>query len=188
MLNLRWSDIGEDSVRVEARRASRHRVSDDLDVQVFEWSPKTARSARTVPAPPETLTALLRLRLLSRGSPYVFLDCPRLKVLEKRFGEGPIPSSGQYLQGTRRFGAIQKKAAHGSAWPVGCLHDLRKSFGTRVAASGLPIKELSAHMGHSNIQITSEYYVGIEDSAGDRGGHHGPGGSGRRVRNLVCGP
>ena len=53
-------------------------------------------------------------------------------------------------------------------WRRGCFHDLRKTFATRAAASGVPMHELQAHLGHGSITTTTEYYTEVEKSAADR--------------------
>ena len=53
-------------------------------------------------------------------------------------------------------------------WRRGCFHDLRKTFATRAAASGVPMHELQAHLGHGSITTTAEYYTNVEKSAADR--------------------
>lgn len=41
------------------------------------------------------------------------------------------------------------------------FHSFRRTFGTKLAASGVPIQTLCALMGHSDISVTARYYVGI---------------------------
>ena len=65
----------------------------------------------------------------------------------------------------KRFGDIQKAIGFASR---GCFHDLRKTFATRAAGSGVPMHELKAHLGHSSITTTAEYYTAIEEQAADR--------------------
>ena len=72
---------------------------------------------------------------------------------------------------TRQFDVIQDaaKAKLGvDNWSHGCFHDLRKTFATRAAANGVPMHELQAHLGHSSITTTAEYYNDVEKSAADR--------------------
>jgi len=38
-------------------------------------------------------------------------------------------------------------------------HDLRRTYGTRCAERGVPMKKLQAWMGHSDISITARFYV-----------------------------
>lgn len=43
------------------------------------------------------------------------------------------------------------------------LYSFRHTFATKMARAGMPPKTLQYILGHSNINITLEYYVGIED-------------------------
>ena len=70
----------------------------------------------------------------------------------------------------RGFDVIQEAAKRKTEtdWPHGCFHDLRKTFATRAASSGVPMHELQRHLGHSSITTTAEYYTEVEASAADR--------------------
>jgi integrase len=46
----------------------------------------------------------------------------------------------------------------------GKLHDLRHSFGTFGIASGVPIRDIQAWMGHSDIQSTMIYAHHVLDA------------------------
>ncbi|MCP3905171.1 MAG: site-specific integrase [Planctomycetes bacterium] len=181
LLHLRWSDVDLDTstVRVQARRAGTHVEGDDA-APVLAWEPKTAKSTRTVPMAPEAVAALLRLQVQSDGSPYLFLSRQRLRTLVLRFGDAAITSSRLVTDTNKKFDKIQDAAAtelrkqaekaeqDPPAWCRGCFHDLRKSFGTRAAAAGVPMVELQAHMGHSTIVTTATYYTDVIESAADR--------------------
>lgn len=43
--------------------------------------------------------------------------------------------------------------------PPFTLHDLRRTFGTRCAESGMPLSHLQKIMGHSSPAVTSNYYI-----------------------------
>lgn len=173
LLHLRWADIDLDvgTVRVEEHHAGRYAVS-GRDVPILAWQPKTKRSSRTVPIPPATVDLLHRLRMTSGGSPYLFVDIDRLAVIDARAKVGTLrPNFDLVNNFTRQFDEIQvaaKRQLTAANWPHGCFHDLRKTFATRAAGSGVPMHELQAHLGHSSITTTAEYYTAIEDSAADR--------------------
>lgn len=44
------------------------------------------------------------------------------------------------------------------------FHDLRRTFGTRLAKSGLPIHEISRLLDHTNLEITFRYFGLTDDS------------------------
>ena len=43
-------------------------------------------------------------------------------------------------------------------------HTFRHTFGTKLAAAGVPIQTVSKLMGHSDISVTAQYYINIADS------------------------
>ncbi|MCZ6852101.1 MAG: site-specific integrase [Planctomycetota bacterium] len=104
------------------------------------------------------------------ASPYIFLGVKRLLAIDAKLKTGNLRRDDGGHFG-RDFNAIQDaaQAKLGVAnWPHGCFHDLRKTFATRAAANGVPMHELQAHLGHSSITTTAEYYTEVEASAADR--------------------
>jgi integrase len=177
--HLRWQDFDADSgtVRVEEHHAGRHVTPQGQDVPILPWVPKTKRSTRTVPIPPATVALLLRLRMQSDGSPYLFVSNKRLTAIDAKAKAGKLHPRYELLNNfNRQFDAIQDDArakieadtGQPYDWSHGCFHDLRKSFATRAAAAGVRLHELQAHLGHSSITVTAEYYTGVEDTAADR--------------------
>ncbi len=173
LLHLRWSDFDTRAgmVRVEEHHKGRY-VAAGHDVPILAWQPKTKRSTRTVAIPPSTVAALLRLKMQADGSPYIFLSVKRLLAIDAKARVGKLHPCYELVNNfARQFDAIQKaaQAKLGVAnWSHGCFHDLRKTFATRCAANGVPMHELQAHLGHSSITTTAEYYTEVERSAVDR--------------------
>ena len=92
--------------------------------------------------------------MVSDGSPYCFLSVGRLKTLERLYGTNLL-RSGQIIK-VLAFAPIQEAAAaelKDENWKIGCLHDLRKSFATLAAASGVPMRELQAHLGQTLVSV-----------------------------------
>ncbi len=163
LLHLRWADLDE---RAGTVRVERHHEAEG----VLPWEPKTPKSTRTVPIPPATVAALLRLQVRS-DSGYLFVSAKRLQVIEAKAKAGTLRPNFDLINNfTRHFDAIQRAAAAalGADWPHGCFHDLRKTFATRAAANGVPMHELQAHLGHSSITTTAEHYTEVEATAADR--------------------
>ncbi len=167
LLHLRWVDFdsGAGTVRVEEHQRARCGASGH-EVPILPWQPKTKRSTRTVPIPQHTAALLLRLKVQSNGSPYLFISSDRLAAIgAKAEADCLRPGFDLVNNFNRQFNGIQRAAV---AAPIGCFHDLRKTFATRAASSGVPMLELQAHLGHSSIETTADYYTAIEDSAADR--------------------
>lgn len=64
----------------------------------------------------------------------------------------PIERSSRTLQ--RRFKKYSKKAGLN---PEYVFHSLRHGFGTRLLEAGVPINQVQALLGHSNVSTTSNY-------------------------------
>ena len=47
------------------------------------------------------------------------------------------------------------------------IHDFRRTFASRAAEAGMPIKRLAAILGHSSVSVTEKYYAHLneQDSA-----------------------
>ena len=43
------------------------------------------------------------------------------------------------------------------------MHDLRRTFATRCAEAGMPIKRLAAILGHSSVAVTEKHYAHVQD-------------------------
>lgn len=43
------------------------------------------------------------------------------------------------------------------------VHDFRRTFATRAAEAGMPIKRLSKILGHSSVAVTERYYAHIDE-------------------------
>lgn len=42
------------------------------------------------------------------------------------------------------------------------VHDMRRTFASRAAEAGMPIKRLAAILGHSSVSVTEKYYAHID--------------------------
>ncbi|MCH8823321.1 MAG: site-specific integrase [Planctomycetes bacterium] len=172
LLHLRWVDFDSvGSVRVEEHRKGRY-TTDEHDLPILAWKPKTKKSTRTVAIPAETVLMLMRMQKLGDGSPYIFISIKRLLAIDAKAKAGKLRANFDIINNfTREFNDIQdaaKKKLEIKNWPHGCWHDLRKTFATICATNGVPMHELQAALGHSSITTTAEYYTEVEKSAADR--------------------
>ena len=167
LLHLRWSDIDFEkaSLSVTPRRGGSF-LSGGAEYPIFAWALKTKSSQRTVPLPEAALAALGKQVEVSDGSAYVFLSLRRLNQIRRRVrSDGSLPVKFDLVPVMRKhFREIQQRAA---LRPLGCLHDLRKSYGTRLA-SAIPMHVLQEYMGHKDIGTTSRYYLKTTDSDAEK--------------------
>ena len=134
LLALRWRDVDWLAGRLRVRRNF---------VRGEFGSPKSRRSARSVPLA-DCVTA--ELDGLHRGSHYRGDD-------DLVFGH---PHLGRPLDRSKLLKRF-KKAAERAGLRDMRFHDLRHTFGTRVAAAGVPMRTLQEWMGHRDFKTTLIY-------------------------------
>lgn len=134
LLALRWKDLDW--------AARRTRVRESL-VRGELTTPKSRRSSRSVPLPTRVAEELAEhLERSSFRSPDDLVFChPRL---------------GKPLERSRLFRRF-KEAAVAAGHPRLRFHDLRHTFGTRMAAAGIPMRTLQEWMGHRDFRTTLIY-------------------------------
>lgn len=127
-----------------------------VDPHPVEEATKSRTSRRTIPLTETARAALADARALNErnrlaagdgwhGDPYLFL---------RETGRAFDPSNVY-----RSLGLYLRKAGCEKA----SIHDLRKTFGTRVARGGAPPHVLQRLMGHASITTTMRFYVGAYD-------------------------
>jgi integrase len=135
LLALRWRDVGWPTGRIRVRQSY---------VRGEYGTPKSKRSIRSVPMADEVGGELERLFQSSR-----FQDDGDLV-----FG---YPETGEPLIGptvTRRYRQALKAAKLDERHR---FHDLRHTFGTLMAATGVPLRTLQEWMGHKDLSTTQIY-------------------------------
>lgn len=135
LVALRWRDVDWTAQRV--------RVRQNFARGEF-GTPKSRRSTRSVPLADEVAGELDRLFKASRWQ-----------------GEGDLvfahPVTGEVqpkANVTRRFRAALKAAGLDTSH---VFHDLRHTFGTRMAAAGVPMRTIQEWMGHRDLATTQIY-------------------------------
>jgi integrase len=134
LIALRWQDIAWEDRRV---RVVRNHVLGQLD------TPKSRRSARSVPLSSNLATELRGWQRATRWN-----DPDALVFAE--------PASGDVL----RRGALMRRyrrALKAAKIDQHRFHDLRHTFGTAMAAAGVPMRTLQEWMGHRDIATTQRY-------------------------------
>jgi integrase len=135
LLALRWRDVDWPAARIRVRQNY---------VRGEFGTPKSKRSTRSVPMADEVGGELERLFKRSRHQ-----------------GDGDLvfahPASGEPLPKanvTRRFRKALKAAGLDDSHR---FHDLRHTFGTRMAAAGVPMRALQEWLGHRDLATTQIY-------------------------------
>lgn len=134
LIALRWQDIALHDRRV---RVVRNHVLGQFD------TPKSRRSARSVPLSSHLAQELRRWQQATRWN-----DPDALVFAE--------PASGDVL----RRGALMRRyrrALKAAKIDPHRFHDLRHTFGTAMAAAGVPMRTLQEWMGHRDIATTQRY-------------------------------
>jgi integrase len=134
LIALRWQDIAWDDRRV---RVVRNHVFGQFD------TPKSRRSARSVP-----LSSRLALELGGWQQVTRWNDPDALVFAEPASGD--VLRRGALMRRYRRALRIAKIDPHR-------FHDLRHTFGTAMAAAGVPMRTLQEWMGHRDIATTQRY-------------------------------
>ena len=144
LVALRWRDVDWTASRIRVRQ---NHVLGEFG------TPKSRRSTRSVPMAPQVGAALDALSTVTRSpgdDDLVFAD----------------PLTGGALgkpQILRRFRAALAAAGLEESHR---FHDLRHTFGTRMAAAGVAMRTLQEWMGHRDIQ-TTQRYADYAPSAGE---------------------
>lgn len=134
LLALRWRDIDWPAQRVRIRRNF---------VRGEFGTPKSKRSSRSVPLADRLAGELDRLH---RETPYRHDD-------ELVFAH---PHTGKPIDRSRLLKRFKAALKRGEVRPVR-FHDLRHTFGTRMAAQGVPMRALQEMMGHRDFKTTLIY-------------------------------
>jgi integrase len=130
LLALRWRDVDWPAMRIRVRQ----------NFVLGEYgTPKSRRSTRSVPMAPEVGGELDRLFKAARrqgDDDLVFAD---------PFTGAPLSKAANNRRFRRALRAARLDETHR-------IHDLRHTFGTRMAAVGTPMRTLQEWMGHRDIE------------------------------------
>jgi integrase len=134
LLALRWMDIDWNAKRVRVRR---NVVRGELG------TPKSKRSTRSVPLADRVAGELHRLYVASAyqaDDDLVFAH----------------PQTGKPMERSNLLKRYKRALKRAKVGPVR-FHDLRHTFGTRMAAAGVPMRTLQEWMGHRDFKTTLIY-------------------------------
>ena len=174
LLGLRWRDIDWTAQRIRVRNAfvrGEHSADGKSDLSTRRSVPLADRLAREL------------ARWFTR-TPY---NSDEDLVFAHPQTGNPLDRS----KVTKRFqGACRSAGVH-----VITFHDLRHTFGTRLAASGEPLRTIQEFLGHADAKTTQIYThyapVGVRGRASQRGLFRSNGpeiSTGTHVRGPIRGP
>ena len=135
LLGLRWRDVDFDARKIRV-------VSPYVRGEFGD--PKSAGSGRSVPMAERVADALRELRERSRVPAR-----PRSRVLPSRDRQAarPLQARPPLQAGDRAAPSVHRIT----------FHELRHTFGTRMAAAGTPMRTLQHWMGHADSKTTQIY-------------------------------
>jgi integrase len=135
LLALRWRDIDWSARKIRVRQSY---------VRGEYGQPKSKRSSRGVPLATRVARELERL----------FCHSAHQTDDALVFGH---PELGRPLDRSKVRKRFRKAVQRAGARPDIRFHDLRHTFGTRMAAAGVPLRTLQEWMGHRDIKTTQIY-------------------------------
>lgn len=134
LVELRWRDVDWTAGAIRVRRSfSRNELG----------TPKSRRSVRSVPMADDVAAVL---EDLSRQVP----DGPDELVF-------PSPITGGHLAAAQMLRRMRRALRAAGLDERHVFHDLRHTFGTQMAAQGVPMRMLQEWMGHRDIATTQRY-------------------------------
>ena len=137
MLALRWSDVDWEAKRIRVRRSY---------VRGEFGTPKSRRSSRSVPLTDRLTVELQRYRQSARQQ----------QDGDLVFAHPASRKPDTPLDGSKVLKRFKRALAHAGVREVR-FHDLRHTFGTRMAAAGVPMRTLQEWMGHRDFATTLVY-------------------------------
>jgi integrase len=135
LIALRWQDVDWDAQRVRVRR---NHVLGEFD------TPKSRRSTRSVPMSRRVTRELGQWQKTTRWAGPADLV----------FAE---PASGEVLRRGALMRRYRRALKAAKLEPTHRFHDLRHTFGTAMAAAGVPMRTLQEWMGHRDMATTQRY-------------------------------
>lgn len=162
LLALKYSDIKSDHIIINKALAEIDPIRDpDQDpdnkekARVEIITTKSQTSDRVVPIDDDVLTALRihekwhKAEMKKNGytTPYIFTTA----------------SEALYFKSSVR--TAFKRLCNMLKIPPRGFHTFRHTFGSKLAAAGVPIQTVCALMGHSDISVTARYYINIPTDA-----------------------
>lgn len=161
---LRWANVDIEKKHIDIKEAIGRTESG-----FYIKEPKSGNSLRTIPINDE-LAADLQARKEEMQSQ---AKAGNIKWSEQMFvlGKPETDEGGEwwYLKPILLWRSwsrrVERLGLKGKTGEAPRFHDLRHTFATVAANNGTPAAILQTIMGHSDISVTHNYYIGVDDSA-----------------------
>ena len=153
ILALTYDDISADSITVNKQVVSRPVFKDGRTAghELVIDDTKTDNAVRTVPIGEELYKVFTEHKKLHKK-----------EMLKYGYRTNQVFTTQKgNLIDKRSLRHSIDKIHRDAGVPCYGLHTYRRTFGTKLAASGTPIQVLSDLLGHADINVTAKYYVGI---------------------------
>ena len=165
---LRWADVNLEAKTIAVREA----IGRD-GTKIYVKGTKSASSKRTIPITDDLLDDLLRRKALDKEltetcgvtwseSFYVLGN----SLWSKRGSDRTCPDPKLLWRAWKR--RVQRLHLVGVTGKAPCFHDLRHTFATVAAHSGISEASLKEILGHDDVTTTHRYYIGVDDEANRR--------------------
>lgn len=154
LLGLQWGNVFLDKGYIKIKQT----LARGENRRLYLETPKTKASIREIPLDPETITALRTWRrkqkedLLALGFNAM---SPEQLVFSKINTNGFIQLSTPIKWLNKVLDRLDTKRI--------TLHGLRHTHATMLLESGRTLKDVSARLGHSSIEITSDLYIHVTE-------------------------
>lgn len=142
-------------------------------------APKSRKSRRTIPVPPQVVDALNDACRGRRGEDWIFVTVRGLPIRsdghfhEEVWQPAVAAANGEKVTNARMLRRGKKDMAQGRPWltpakvPLGKrprLHDLRHSCASWMIREGVTLPVIQNHLGHESIKTTIDRYGHLEPS------------------------
>jgi integrase len=131
--NLQWRDVDLDAGQIRVRHSDEHRTKSEA-TRTVQVSPSAARVLQS-----------RHKRTPHPGPSNYDLHAPGSDQLS-------YPRLGQLFRQYREMTDVPQRRK---------FHSLRKSYGTRLASEGVPLRTIQKMLGHSDISITARTYADV---------------------------
>lgn len=164
-LGIQWDaiDFEANTITIERTVVAYYDSELRTDVEMVKDKTKTESSTRTLTMP----TPLVALLKKARSDQYANMMLHRADYNMKQRKFVCVDEYGNRVSSDRCSRCMTQFAKKAGVKKIR-FHDLRHSCATLLLASGIPLKEIQAWLGHADYQTTADIYAHVAEDAMDR--------------------